>query len=340
MFLSFIVPVYNAEAYLEECLCSLLEQDIPSGEYEVICVNDGSTDGSREILSSFAAQFPNLVLIDQANSGVSAARNAGLKAARGAFVWFVDADDFLRPNILSVLFGMSRETPCDRILVGGYQFKDALSPQETELSREGNLPINTPGPDAVVWRSLFRRAFLSEHVLSFRYPQLTHGEDGLFMYEVSCCSPVTVTVNAVFYFYRVHGGSAETAVSMENQLKKLRSHIAITKIMQGFYSAGRKDPATANRLMSSLWLSLYVTSRLPRKEARRVLRELREAGLFPFRRLPECTMTRSYLTERGGIAGRILDGIYLHLHTRWGFALCRTVQQLLSLARRRAGAGT
>lgn len=65
MFLSFIVPVYNAEAYLNECLDSLLNQDIPSEEYEVICVNDGSTDGSRGILEAFGARYPNLILINQ-----------------------------------------------------------------------------------------------------------------------------------------------------------------------------------------------------------------------------------------------------------------------------------
>lgn len=335
MFLSFIVPVYNAEAYLNECLDSLLNQDIPSEEYEVICVNDGSTDGSRGILEAFGARYPNLILINQANSGVSTARNRGMKAARGTFLWFVDADDFILPGILGALRTAARETPCDRILLGGYQFTDALTPAEAEQSRREELPINVPGPDAVVWRSLLRREFLLQQELSFRYPELTHGEDGLFMYELSQCAPVTVTVNRVLYFYRVHGGSAETAVSMENQLKKLRSHIAITRIMLDYYASGRKDPATANRLMSSLWLSLYVTSKFPRKEAAHVLKELREAGLFPFRRIPECTLTRSYLTERQGPAGQILDWICLHLHTRWGFSLCWVLQQLLSMSRRR-----
>ena len=144
MFLSFIVPVYNAEAYLNECLDSLLNQDIPSEEYEVICVNDGSTDGSRGILEAFGARYPNLILINQANSGVSTARNRGMKTARGTFLWFVDADDFILPGILGALRTAARETPCDRILLGGYQFTDALTPAEAEQSRREELPINVP----------------------------------------------------------------------------------------------------------------------------------------------------------------------------------------------------
>lgn len=100
MFLSFIVPVYNAEKYLNECISSLLQQDIPANDYEIICVNDGSTDGSLEILRTYENQYTNIVVIDKENGGVSAARNAGLDAACGDYVWMVDADDFIQKDCL------------------------------------------------------------------------------------------------------------------------------------------------------------------------------------------------------------------------------------------------
>ena len=142
MFLSFVVPVYNAAQYLPECLDSLLAQDI--SDYEIICVNDGSKDTSPKILWQYAAQHGNIRVIDQENGGVVSARNAGLSAAQGDYVWFVDADDFLLPNILGSLRDKTVETACDRLIVGGYQFTDRLTGEEIALSRQRQLPINSP----------------------------------------------------------------------------------------------------------------------------------------------------------------------------------------------------
>lgn len=165
MFLSFVVPVYNAAQYLPECLNSLLAQDI--SDYEIICVNDGSMDTSPEILRQYAAQHGNIRVIDKENGGVVSARNAGLSAAQGDYIWFVDADDFLLPNILGSLRDKTAETACDRLIVGGYQFTDCLTDEEVALSRQRKLPINSPWYDSVVWRSLLRREFLLKNGLNY-----------------------------------------------------------------------------------------------------------------------------------------------------------------------------
>lgn len=331
MFLSIIVPVYNAEQYLPECLHSLLAQDISGEDYEILCVNDGSRDGSLEILRQFAREFGNVTVINKENGGVTTARNAGLEAARGDYVWFVDADDFLKANILGTLREKARAEDCDRLIVGGYQFEDVLSEREQALSREGQLPDNVPWYDAVVWRSLLRRRFLREHSLYFRYPSLTHGEDGLLMYECGLYSPKTVQVPEAMYFYRVHFGSAETDFSAPNQRKKLESYLQILRILRNYYDSGQKNPATADKLMTFLWFSLYMTAALPKADARPALGELKAMGLFPTRRLPECTLTKSFMTDRTDLVGRSYDRLYLHLHTRWGYCLMRAVWRLKRL---------
>lgn len=329
MFLSFIVPVYNAEKYICECLNSLLEQDIPKEEYEIICVNDGSVDGSLEILNAYEASYPNIVVINKENGGVTTARNAGLKAAKGDYIWFVDSDDFIKENVLGELQSKALETSCDRLIVGGYQFVDHLSQEARELSQQKKLPINCPWYDAVVWRCLLRRSFLQEHDLCFRYPGLTHGEDGLFMYEVTLFSPADAEIGEALYFYREHSGSAETTVSLENQKRKLRSYIQITKILHGHYSFGRSDAATANKLMSFLWFSLYETAKLPPEDARPALEELKRAGLFPYTRPPQCTLEKSYMTERTDLVGKVFDKVYLNLHTQWGYTAMRMLQRMI-----------
>lgn len=323
MFLSFVVPVYNAERYLSSCLDSLLAQDIPHTDYEILCVNDGSTDRSGEILSLYQKKYANIRVISQENSGVAAARNAGMAQAQGDYLWLVDADDIVRENFLGKLRALAAETHCDRIVMDGYTFTDDLSPEEREQARHGSLPCNVPWQDSVVWRNILRRDFLRENHLTFRYPELTHGEDGLFMYEVSIARPSTQELSETGYFYRVHSGSAETAATAESHRKKLRSYIRIVEILQGYYRSGHRDPETANKRMTFLWFSLYETAQLPRKEAAAALARLNALGAFPSRRLPECTMKRAYLTSQEGLVGDILDLICRNLHTRWGYRALR-----------------
>jgi glycosyltransferase involved in cell wall biosynthesis len=96
--ISIIIPVYNAENYLEECLLSISQQTF--GDFEILAINDGSTDRSLEILKKYQEKEPRLQVISQENKGVSAARNLGLENAQGEYITFVDADDWLHPETL------------------------------------------------------------------------------------------------------------------------------------------------------------------------------------------------------------------------------------------------
>lgn len=103
MRLSIIVPVYNVSKYLAKCLDSLLFQDLKSDEYEIIVVNDGSTDNSGDIAKQYADKYSNVTLIEQENQGLSGARNTGIRLAIGKYIQFVDSDDYLEPNVLKAL---------------------------------------------------------------------------------------------------------------------------------------------------------------------------------------------------------------------------------------------
>jgi len=101
MKLSIIIPIYNVERYVVKCLDSILVDNVFTGQ--VICVNDGSTDGSGKILEEYNKKYPNVEVITQPNAGLSAARNAGIKAAKGEYVCFLDSDDYIEQNVLNAL---------------------------------------------------------------------------------------------------------------------------------------------------------------------------------------------------------------------------------------------
>lgn len=120
MILSIIVPVYNVEKYLAKCIDSLLQQDLAPESYEIILVNDGSTDGSENIAKQYEATYKHIKLIIQPNGGLSAARNTGLLHAKGKYVQFVDSDDYLEPNVLAALVAKMESEDLD-ILRFNYQ---------------------------------------------------------------------------------------------------------------------------------------------------------------------------------------------------------------------------
>lgn len=100
---SFVLPIYNVEAFLPDCLGSLLWQSFDHA-YEIICVDDGSADSSKEVVRAYQKRYPNIRLVKKENGGVSSARNAGLKQAEGEYVWFVDPDDYIAPKCLAGIY--------------------------------------------------------------------------------------------------------------------------------------------------------------------------------------------------------------------------------------------
>ena len=103
MKLSIIIPMYNAENYILRCLDSLLDQDLEKNKYEIIIINDGSIDNSFSLVNSYAVKYSNILIINQKNKGVSIARNKGVKQAKGKYIYFVDADDYIASNVLELL---------------------------------------------------------------------------------------------------------------------------------------------------------------------------------------------------------------------------------------------
>ena len=113
--LSYIIPLYNSAQWLKKCLYSVLNQDIPESEVEIICVNDGSPDNSAELAREIAKEHPSIVVIDQENKGPSGARNNAMRHATGKYLCFVDPDDYVEPNVYGGLIKQMEEQQLDML---------------------------------------------------------------------------------------------------------------------------------------------------------------------------------------------------------------------------------
>lgn len=178
--LSIIVPVFNVERYLTKCLDSLLSQDIDQDAYEIILVDDGSTDDGGEMCDRFASKHENSIVIHQKNQGLSVARNVGLTVARGRYVMFVDSDDFIQENILGVLVREMEKYELDilrfrhrRIYEGDIITYPEAQEQHYLLSNNDvfsghDFLFNRLGKGCYAWQFLINKDFLIQNALFFR----------------------------------------------------------------------------------------------------------------------------------------------------------------------------
>jgi len=211
--LSIIIPFYNVERFIAECLDSVFNQDIPLSEYEVICVNDGSPDHSRDIVLQYMERFPNLRLIEhERNKKLGAARNTGRTIAQGTYIWNVDSDDKIVPNCLSEMLRICEENDLDVL-----EFRPVSFGKEGHYNLPAVPPIQNPisGLDYMdhlrtyelsqmssVWRKMIRRSFLDEN--GIYSPEINYGEDVSYSFKVLISAKRFMCVSNICYMYRAN----------------------------------------------------------------------------------------------------------------------------------------
>lgn len=214
---SIVVPVYNVEAYIDNCLASLQAQDF--ADFEIICVNDGSTDRSRNILSKWESQFSKMKVIDRENGGLSAARNTGLQAATGDYVVFVDSDDWVEPTMLNQLAeeANGEDMICFACRRTDNNAHDTLHPEQSGGWEYYNRHALEHREVAFVcvWQRCYRREFLIENNLLFR-EGILH-EDNEFTPRACLKAKKVTVIPDVLYNYRVRPGSIMTTRGMKSK---------------------------------------------------------------------------------------------------------------------------
>ena len=210
---SIIIPVYNAEKYLGKCLESLLSQTLQ--EMEIICVDDGSSDGSPEILKRFQERDGRVRILTQENQYAGAARNNGMKEAQGEYLLFLDADDFFENTLLEKVYNQGKKMEADIVLFGAKQYNDKtgiVSPaswyfKRDALPREDPFSGKTENTDVFAlvtpapWTKLFRREFVEKQGLSFQ--GLQNSNDVYFVLTALALAEKITYVDEELVFYRV-----------------------------------------------------------------------------------------------------------------------------------------
>ena len=277
---SIIIPVYNVELYLNECLDSVLGQTC--SDWEAICVNDGSTDGSLDILTEYASRESRLKVITQPNGGLSSARNTGVNAAKGEYVLFLDSDDWLEENALEVLstnlegedmlcYSGRRYFENDRT----YHDADQLNSQSylsgMDYYNENALLTRDFAFVCVVLR-IYKREFLLRHNLHFK-EGIFH-EDNLFTPLACFYAERVKVVKECLYDYRVRSNSITTT----GNSKRLQDLLGTANTLAGFFVQKEGfDKAVVYRAITHHYQTVFAYAS---KEKRREFKRLCDWGLY------------------------------------------------------------
>lgn len=226
--ISVIIPIFNAQEHLSECLDSVLTQTL--GNIEVICINDGSTDDSLTILQKYAKKDNRIVMHTQKNSGVSVARNVGLDLAQGECVVFVDADDYIDRTMLSVLWDNYQKTNADIIVFGGQTFPIHIEWINRKMTTRNiiyqydsfNALFYEFGSIPFMVNKLIKRSMLIKNNIHFS-TNLALGEDQVFYFSLFPRARKIQYIDNKFYYYRVE--NKNSAMAKFNNKFKLKNNI-------------------------------------------------------------------------------------------------------------------
>lgn len=186
LLLSIIVPVYNAAEYLPGCLNSMLDQELNKSDYEIVCVDDGSTDDSLEILNDYAKRFPNIKPYHKENGGVSSTRNFAIEKSQGEYLMFVDSDDFICRNSIKPIIDEAIKKDLDIVEWGfrsvwvGYEGQMLKEPSEIVLK---TVKVNPLKASNTLWKLLVKKSVIMDNNIMFD-TRINYGEDALFSFLV------------------------------------------------------------------------------------------------------------------------------------------------------------
>ena len=297
MRLSIIIPCYNMEVFLPECLNSLVDQGLDHQDYEIIIVNDGSKDKTLEIARSFESRYPEIRVIDKQNAGVGAARNTGLHAAAGSYIYFLDPDDYIAKDTLSEVLDIAIENELDILSF------DSMPVKKNEYLREGKsaeLPKSLTITDGItsianrkfaneIWWYLVRKEFMTANNLQFIEGKWM--EDAILTAQLFCAAERITHIEKDVHRYRILSTSAMRNKSPEHYRKVIFDNANAAHVFDDlmasldsnhpFYGPCFKRLKTRQQSFVFFLLVRLMKSDLPVSKIPPMLKEFEEIGAYP-----------------------------------------------------------
>ena len=276
---SVVIPAYNVEAYLDECLGSVAAQSF--GDWEAIVVDDGSTDSSAALAEAWGLKDNRFRILKQTNQGLSSARNAGMHLAQGEYLLFLDGDDWLEPDALQALSSELQDE--DVLCFGGRRFfqdekryEEADTPEpKTYACGWDYYQNNALKPRRFAFVSvvlrIYKRAFLQDHQLRFK-EGIFH-EDNLFTPIVLFYAGKTRTLCKALYNYRIRSGSTMTTPLQ----KKLFDKITVANELAAFFADKDVPKTVVYRYITHVYQTVFYEPQ-PKKTERQLLRAVDWTG--------------------------------------------------------------
>lgn len=293
LLLSYIIPVYNTERYVLRCLCSIVNQQLWPDDYEILVVDDGSTDRSRDIIADFAREHHQVRLLTQANAGVSASRNLALEQARGRYIMFIDSDDRLGDDVVHRLLQRAVDEDLD-VLSFNYNCEDGDG-KPLPHTRDDNY--HTTGVASgyeflqghsmtpYVWRFIIRRSYLEQEGWRFD-TSLIVCEDGALISRFLLNAKRMAHDATIAYNYISRSDSAMHNPDRAHLRRRIISQVdaaaSIDRAARDFEaSMGQPAPASVYGVRN-VYLYFSMTKALTCGLVDEILDRITNAGLFPF----------------------------------------------------------
>ena len=232
LMISIIAPVYQVEAYLLACVESILAQTYEN--WELILVDDGSKDNSGSLCDAYASKDCRIRVHHQPNGGVSAARNAGLDLARGAYIAFVDSDDMIKPDYLEILHRNLTEKEADiacccAVAPGGEIPVNEILPLVINgriIRDRAEICADIAANQEIYWSCIWGKLIRADLARKYRFRPMRYGEDGLYMYQLFSQNPV-VHLDTYEGYYYVNRSTSVMNVGRRRNLTQLRNELEL-----------------------------------------------------------------------------------------------------------------
>ncbi|MDO5971126.1 glycosyltransferase [Flavivirga aquimarina] len=308
MKLSIIIPVYNVEKYIERCIRSVANQDLSKNEYEIIIVNDGSTDSSIDIINKVSKEYSNIIIHNQENTGLGGARNKGITLAKGTYVWFIDSDDFIETNSIKDLVSksllndvdvLSFDFGCTNEKGESIKWIDFCLDFKEQPYLTGDTFYLANYKHSYIWLYLFKRSLFIDN--DIRFEERINMQDSEIMPRVMIHVKKIMHESKIIYYYVNRENSFINNKNKEVRIRYYYSIIKVAHLLNVFKNTLPKSSliyiGINNKLsdINRILFLQFIYNDFDDSILKQLIIKLKENNLHPFRPIKDEKVHKSIL---------------------------------------------